>query len=127
MIHPLFRLIASRPQMVAEHAQAYVELVADEIGEAAASLKRRALMLVIALFCFSVAVVLAGVALMLWGVTPEGAMRAPWALFAGPLLPLALGLACFMKSRAEKADNAFEKVREQINADIGMLREVSTV
>jgi hypothetical protein len=126
MIHPLFRLIASQPQLLAEHASAYIELVADEAGDAAASLKRRALMLVVALFCFSVALVLGGVAVMLWGVSPDDTMRAPWALFVVPLLPLVVGVVCFMKARADSTAGAFDKVRAQMNADIGMLREVSS-
>ena len=34
MIHPLFRLIASEPQMLADHVEAYSELVGEEVGNA---------------------------------------------------------------------------------------------
>jgi hypothetical protein len=124
MIHPLFRLIARHPQLVAEHAQAYAALVADQMGEVAESLKRRALLLAVAGVCFLVTLILAGVALMLWGASTDDSMRAPWALFVGPLLPLAVGVGCFIGARGVETVSPLAKVREQVNADIGMLREV---
>lgn len=124
MIHPLFRLIARQPQVLAEHAQAYAALVAEQVSEAADSLKRRALLLAVALICLLVALILAGVALMLWGASADDSMRAPWALFAAPLLPLAGGIGCFLAARGIETVNPLAKVREQVNADIGMLREV---
>ena len=40
-MHPLVRLAASRPQMLAEHAAAYVELFAEEATTAATHVKRQ--------------------------------------------------------------------------------------
>ena len=36
MTHPVFRLIATRPQLLVDHAQAYAELLNAEIGSVAA-------------------------------------------------------------------------------------------
>lgn len=124
MIHPLFRLIARQPHLVAEHAQAYAALVGEQVGEAANSLKQRALLMAVAGVLLLVGVILLGVAFMLWGASAEDSMRAPWALFVGPLLPIVAGVGCFLASKSKPAVSPLDKVREQLSADIGMLREV---
>ena len=43
MIHPLFRLIATQPHLLGDHLEAYADLVGEEVGLAAAQLKRRML------------------------------------------------------------------------------------
>jgi len=32
MIHPLLKLVATQPQLLADHAEAYAELVGEEFG-----------------------------------------------------------------------------------------------
>jgi cytochrome bd-type quinol oxidase subunit 2 len=124
MIHPLFHLIATRPQLLAEHAQAYAELVGAEISQVSAAWKRRAILLAAALCCVGVAAVLAGVALMLWAVVAEGEIRAPWALIVAPLVPLAVALACLLAARSDDEREAMASLRQQVSADMAMLREV---
>ena len=68
-MHPLFHLLATRPQLLADHAEAYAELVAVEINRMSATWTRLALLNAMALCSLSVALALAGVALMLWAVT----------------------------------------------------------
>ena len=64
MIHPLLRLVATQPQLLADHAEAYAGLVADEIGKTGAVWKQRVLLGAIALSLIAVAMVLGGVALI---------------------------------------------------------------
>lgn len=123
-MHPLFHLIATRPQMLAEHAEAYAELVSAELGTVSASWKRGAVLNVAALSCLVLAVSLAGVALMLWAVIPVAQMQAPWALLAVPLAPLIVALGCLLAARMPLERNPFEALRRQIKADMAMLREV---
>ena len=124
-MHPLLRLIASRPQLLADHAQAYAELVAEEIPRVSAAWKRSALFTAAAAFGTTLALGLAGVALMLWAVLPEASMRAPWALLVVPLVPLAAALACLLAAQRGGERAAFDELRLQVQADIGMLREVA--
>ena len=77
------------------------------------------------LCCLSVAVVLAGVALMLWATTPAASVQALWVLIATPLAPLAVALGCLLAARAPVEDRPFDKVRRQVEADMAMLREVN--
>ena len=125
MVHPLLHLIATRPQLLAEHAEAYAELVAVEFDTARAGWKRRALLNAAALCGIGVAAVLGGVALMLWAVIPATQIQAPWALVLAPLLPLAAAACCGWAARRMDDDvPAFESVRRQLRADVAMLREV---
>ncbi|MEO5775007.1 MAG: hypothetical protein ABIQ32_12945 [Sphingomicrobium sp.] len=124
MIHPLLRLVATQPQLLADHAEAYAGLVGEEIGRSAASLKHRMLLSAIALCLVGVAAVLAGVALMLWAVVPPADMQAPWALIAAPAVPAVIALVCGLMSRQKPTDR-FAALKQQVAADLVMLREVS--
>jgi hypothetical protein len=124
-MHPLLQLIATKPQLLFDHVEAYGELVTSEARHISAVWKRRALLSGVALCSAGVGAVLAGVALMLWAVIPASQIQAPWALLVAPLLPLALAVACIAYSRRQSDDGAFNTIREQVNADLSMLREVN--
>lgn len=126
MIHPLFLLIATRPQLLADHAEAYAELVTAGVAQVSTAWKRRTLLYVVALCSMAVGAVLAGVALMLWAVIPVTSMHAPWALIAVPVVPVALALWCLLAVRSHTNAGGFENVRQQMKADLAMLREAST-
>lgn len=126
MIHPLFLLIATRPQLLADHAEAYAELVATELGLVSAAWRRRALFYAVALACLAAAAVLAGVALMIWAVTPVATMQAPWVLVVVPLLPMAVAVGCLLAIRSRGDASGFDKIQQQMKADLAMLREVGT-
>ncbi|MEO5797269.1 MAG: hypothetical protein ABIP34_20765 [Rhodoferax sp.] len=124
MMHPLLRLIATQPQLLLDHAEAYADLLAEEIGHASSAWKLRTLLYAVALCCVVVATVLAGVALMLWAVVPFSEMHAPWALVVAPLLPIAGAICCLLIAHKE-TNQGFSNLRKQVKADMGMLREVS--
>jgi len=124
MIHPLLRLVATQPQLLADHAEAYAGLVSDEIGRSAASFKHRVLLNAVALCLVGVAAVLTGVALMLWAVIPPANMQAPWALIAAPAVPALIAVACAIVGQ-RKPDDTFAELKQQVAADLVMLRQVS--
>lgn len=124
MIHPLLRLIATQPQLLADHAESYAELVGEELGKTTAVWKKRVLFNAIALCLLGVALVLAGVALMLWAVVPAVNIHAPWALIAGPAVPALLALWCAFEGRRGAGDG-FKDLKQQLAADLVMLRDVS--
>jgi hypothetical protein len=125
MFYTLLRLFVNQPDLLAEHAAAYAELVSTEIGTVSAVWKRRLILNAVALACFAVAVVLAGVALMLWAVVPVEHIRAPWALIVVPLLPLAGASWCLFQAQSRGEGSAFDNVRLQLKADLVMLRKAS--
>ena len=99
-------------------------MVSAEVRGTTTVLKWQAILYSVALVCTGVAVVLAGVALMLWAVIPPADIQAPWALFAGPLIPLAAAVACLLVARTQVRKSSLESLREQLSADVSMLREV---
>ncbi len=126
MPHPLLHLIAGRPNLLLEHLEAYADLIGAEAGHVSASWKRGALLNAVALCFVIVAVMLIGVALMLWAVVPATQMPQPWALVLVPLPPIAIALGCLMAGRTSAAGSAFENLRRQVKADMALLREDET-
>lgn len=122
-MHPLLHLIVREPDLLADHAGAYAELLGEEIGVASTHWKRKALLSAVALCSAGVGAVLVGVALMLWAVIPPENMNAPWALIAAPLVPLGLAVGCWVSAQRQAGPRAFEQVRRQLREDAAMLRE----
>lgn len=96
LIHPLFRTLASRPDLLAEHAGAYAALAQAELGEAARRWRERLLWGLVVTVLALLALGLGGVALLLAAALPVDRMPAAWVLVALPaslaLLALALGV-----------------------------------
>ncbi len=123
MAHPLLQLLAVRPQLLADHAEAYGELARAELERIAAEWRERALRGLVGLGALCVGAALAGVALMLWATLPALGPPAWWVLATVPLPPLALGLWCLFGPRAEaQTTAAFSTLRAQLRADLQLLQ-----
>ena len=122
MIHPLFRLFATHPELVGEHALAYAALLGDDVAKSSAALKRRAVFLTATVLLGFVGLLLGGVGLMLWAVTPPAAIHSMWVLAATPAVPLLLALVCWLSGRPP-AEAAFDNLKQQFAADMQMLRD----
>ena len=125
MIHPLLRLIATEPQVLGDHVEAYAELVGDEVRKTGAAWSMRVGFYAGALCLAAIGLVLAGVAAMLWASLPASGFQAPWVLIVVPSVMLVGALACVVLARRHPIENAFDNVKKQLNADMAMLREVS--
>lgn len=121
-MHPLFSLLATRPQLLVDHAQAYAGLFHEEFSQSLNAWRRWALLQAVALCCLGVAVVLGGVAVMLWAVTPLLLVHAQWILWATPMLPLSVSIVCTWLASRHNPTDAFGKLGRQLDADIAMLR-----
>lgn len=121
----LLNLVVNRPQLLTEHADAYASLVASELGRWSALWQRRALLRLLAAGSALVAVMLAGVALMLWSALPAVPAQAAWALFGVPALPLAVAVACLLATPPPAERSAFDVIRQQIDADLALLRQAT--
>jgi uncharacterized membrane protein YqjE len=124
IVPPLLRLIATQPQLLLNHAEAYADLLSEEFGQAAGRWKQRTVLFSVALVCIALSAGLAGVALMLWATTPIADIHALWALLLAPVLPLALAVCCLVTARGSANASSFDNVRQQIKNDMDMLREV---
>ncbi len=124
-MHPFFKLMVDRPAVITDHVEAYASLATLELSGAVRQLRLRALKTAIALSCAATAAVLAGVAMMLWAVTPADHLHAPWMLWLVPGLPAIVAVWCWLSAQAVNDAPAFSALRDQVRADIDMLREVS--
>jgi hypothetical protein len=125
MIHPLLRLIATEPQILGDHVEAYAELVGDEVKKTSSAWSLRIALYLAALALGCVALVLAGVAVMLWAALPPSGFQVPWLLVAVPAAGFVAAIVCVLLARRNPVENAFDNVKKQLSADMAMLREVS--
>ena len=119
---PLLTLLATQPQLLAEHLQGYSALLNEELRLAGQRWRRQALLQVAAFCSLSVAIVLGGVALMLWAVTEALSERALWVLWATPMLPLVIAVVCLLMARKPADTESFANLGRQLNADMALLR-----
>jgi hypothetical protein len=125
MLHPMFKIVASRPELLAEHLAAYGQLVAVQAQAAAGQLQRRALLGAVVALATVLGLGLAGVALLLVAAVPLPAMPLPWLLVVVPLVPLALAAAGALRLRRLVEPSAWAPLRDQFAADAALLREAS--
>lgn len=118
-MHPLFRLAAAEPALLADHLQAYGELASGEALAALGHWRRAALLQLAALASAAVGLTLAGVALLLWAVGP---VAQPGLLFAVPALPMLVALGCHLAARSAWLRPGSGVLREQWAADLALLR-----
>lgn len=125
MLHPLIRLLATRPNLLAEHVGGYAHLLRVQAQDALVLARVRA---VLAAGMGAGAVLgtfLAGVALMLVGVVPLSDMPAPWLLMVAPTVPLVGAGVCWGLLRKQPPMMSLDALRDQLAADAALLREAS--
>jgi len=125
MLHPVFRLAASQPQLLAEHAAGYAGLLAEEVASSGAHIKRRITLQIIGLMCLMVASILGGVATLLWASLPSVSLQQPWLLWFTPLVPAALGTLALVVAQNRTSPPAFATLREQFAQDAALLRRTT--
>jgi hypothetical protein len=125
MTHPLVYMLAQRPQLLAVHVQAYADLLSAEASAALHQAKLKALLGIMAMGMAFVAMVLTGVALMLWGVLPMDAMGWPWVMLVAPGVSWFMTLALAWASYRTPVGQALFELKRQIVADMAMCKELS--
>lgn len=116
-MNPWLHLVANRPHLLAEHAQAYAELAAAQIAGVSADWKARALLIALASGSLLVAATLAGVSLLLWSVTAQPP-ASPWVLIATPAVPAVLAACCLVALRLRRPRASAGALRQQFEADL---------
>jgi len=119
MLRPLLQLIATEPELLADHLQSYAQLLGDEVGTFQGQVRQRWALWAILALMLTVTATLAGVALMLCLAMPG----APWTLWLvpGTMALLCLAVAFFISRR--KPAPGFLVLRQQIAADMAMLHQ----
>jgi hypothetical protein len=122
-LHPALQLLTAQPQLVLDHAGFYVDWLVSQLSHACARWRWRLILFAVAIASVGVAVVLAGVALMLAATMPAVGPLAIWVLVATPLFPLVLALACAAALRSKPQEGIIDQLKVQINEDMLMFRE----
>jgi hypothetical protein len=120
MVHPIFSVLITRPELVLEHVSGYASLVRDEASSVGTEVLKRAIAWGVTLFSFLVFLILAGVAVMLGAVQEQF----HWAFVLVPAVALALSVAGFLVARKPLPGKAFTELKAQIDADAQALRSV---
>lgn len=120
MVHPIFSVLITRPELVMDHVAGYAALVQEEASTVGVQVAKRVIAWGVAVMGLVVFLVLAGVAVML------GAMHGQfhWALVAAPAGALLLSVAAWSVARQRLPAKAFTELKAQIDADAQALRTV---
>ncbi|CAH0351469.1 hypothetical protein [Aquabacterium sp. CECT 9606] len=129
MMRPILQLMATEPELLTDHLQSYAELLGEEVGSFQGQFKRHWIMFAVLALLATVTLILGGVALMLWLVTPHAQLQqlqVPWALW---LVPLGMGAFCAIIAvimKQEERTPGFQVLRQQIAADLAMLKQATS-
>ena len=120
MVHPIFSLLITKPELVMEHVAGYASLMREEASSVGLEVAKRAVAWGVTLFAALVFLILAGVAAMLAAMQDQF----HWALVLVPLVPLAIAVAAFMVARKRLPEKAFGELKAQLDADAQALRAI---
>ena len=120
MVHPIFSVLITRPELVMDHVAGYAALVQEEASSVGVEVAKRVIAWGVAVMGLVVFLVLAGVAVML------GAMHGEfhWVLVVAPGSALLLSVAAWSVARQRLPSKAFTELKAQIDADAQALRAV---
>lgn len=128
MMRPILQLMATEPELLTDHLQSYAELLGEEVGTFQGQFKRHWIMFAVLALLATVTLILGGVALMLWLITPHAQLQqlqVPWALWLVPLGMAVLCAAIAVIMKQEQRTPGFQVLRQQIAADLAMLKQAT--
>jgi hypothetical protein len=117
LVHPIFSVLVSRPELVMDHMAGYAALAQEEASSVGSEVVKRAAAWAVCGVGALLFVLFAGIAVMLGAVH-----EFHWALLVVPAVPLALAAAAFMVARKKMPGRAFAELRAQLDADAQALR-----
>jgi hypothetical protein len=120
MVHPIFSVLVSRPELLVDHVAGYAALAREEASTLGGELARRAIAGVLAVAALAIFLVLAGVAVMLGAMHDE--FQPALAIVPGVALVIAIGSAWF--ARKPLPEKAFGELKAQLEADAQALRAI---
>ncbi|MDB5946888.1 MAG: hypothetical protein JWQ33_1914 [Ramlibacter sp.] len=117
MVHPIFSVLVSRPELVVDHLTGYAALAQQEAATLGKEVLQRAVAWGVAAVSFIVFMVLAGVAVMLGAI--DGFH---WVLVLAPAVALVLAIVAMSYARKSLPTQVFTELRGQLEADAQALR-----
>ena len=120
MLHPIFSVLVTKPELVMEHVAGYASLMREEASTVGLEVAKRAVAWGVTLFSLLVFLILAGVAVMLAAVQDQF----HWAFVIVPAIALALAAIGFSVARKPLPEKAFTELKAQLDADAKALRAI---
>lgn len=120
MVHPIFSVLITKPELVMEHVAGYAALMREEASSVGIEVAKRAVAWAVTLFALLVFLILAGVAAMLAAVQDQF----HWAFVIVPAIALAISGAAFTVARKRLPEKAFTELKAQLDADAQALRAI---
>jgi cytochrome c biogenesis protein CcdA len=118
MVHPIFSVLITKPELVVDHVAGYAALVQEEASTVGVAVAKRAVAWAVAGVAAFVFLVLAGVAIMLGAVNGFH-----WALVLTPGVVLVIAIGAVIVARQKLPTKAaFTELRAQLDADAQALR-----
>lgn len=119
MVHPIFSVLITRPELVVDHVAGYAALVQEEASTVGLQVAKRAIAGGIALVALIVFFLLVGVAVML------GAIHGfHWSLVLTPAAALVVAGVAANVARQKLPSRAFTELKAQLDADAQALRTI---
>jgi protein-S-isoprenylcysteine O-methyltransferase Ste14 len=118
LVHPIFSVLVSRPELVIDHVAGYATLVQEEATSVGTEVAKRAIAWAAAAVGALLFLVFTGIAVML------GAMHEAfhWTLVVVPAIPLVAAAVAFSIARKSMPAKAFAELKAQLDADAQVLR-----
>lgn len=120
MVHPIFSVLITKPELVMDHVSGYAALMRDEASSVGMEVAKRAIAWGVTLFAFLVFLILAGVAVMLGAIEEQF----HWAFVLVPAIALAISALAFTIARRRLPEKAFTELKAQLDADAQALRAI---
>ncbi|MEJ7929124.1 phage holin family protein [Ramlibacter sp. AN1015] len=119
MLHPIFSVLFSKPELLSDHLASYAGLIRDEAKDVGAEVAKRAVAGIVAAVCLLVFLILIGVAVMLWAVAGFH-----WMLLIVPAVFLVVAIVGGLQAKKKLPNGAFKETRSQLNADAQTLHSL---
>lgn len=120
MVHPIFSVLITRPELVVDHVAGYAALVQEEASTVGLQVARRVIAWVVAAMALLVFFVLTGVAVMLGAINDAF----HWAFVLAPGAALVVAVLAWSIARQRLPGKAFTELKAQLDADAQALRTV---
>ncbi|MCB1957964.1 MAG: phage holin family protein [Rhodocyclaceae bacterium] len=121
MIPSLVRMMIRRPEWLVDHLDAYSELAREDLRHFRARLLSRLALGLVALGSGLTAVILAGVATLMWA----GGIPYHWAFVIVPLVPLAISVGTTLHLvTGRDIDEPLGRTWDQFDNDLALIREI---
>ena len=117
IVHPIFSVLVSRPELVMDHVAGYAALAQEEATSVGSEVVKRAAGWAVCGIGALLFILFAGIAAMM------GALHGfHWALVVVPAVPLAIAVGGFVVGHKKMPGRAFAELRAQLDADAQALR-----